>query len=54
MSVFGIVVAAVKAVVPLPFTYPVRDVAPVPPYGTVIVDAFHVPAVNVPTPVIPV
>ena len=31
MSVFGIVADAVKALVPLPFKYPVRDTAPVPP-----------------------
>ena len=37
MSVFGIVDEAVKALVPLPFTYPVRVVAPVPPCETVTV-----------------
>jgi hypothetical protein len=30
------------------------EVAPVPPFATAIVVAFHVPATNVPTPVIPV
>jgi hypothetical protein len=33
---------------------PVEVVTPVPPLATAIVVAFHVPAVNVPTPVIPV
>jgi hypothetical protein len=33
---------------------PVDVVTPVPPLATAIVVAFHVPAVNVPTPVMPV
>ena len=33
---------------------PVEEVTPVPPLATAIVVAFHVPAVSVPTPVMPV
>lgn len=38
MSVLGIVGLAVMALVPLPYTYPVRVIAPVPPFAT-----FNVP-----------
>ena len=34
MSVFGIVADAVRAAVPVPLTYPVRVIAPVPPLAT--------------------
>ena len=34
IAVLGIVAAAVNAPVPLPYTYPVNDVAPVPPWAT--------------------
>ena len=37
MSPLGIDETAVKALVPLPFKYPVSVVAPVPPCGTVMV-----------------
>lgn len=45
----GTVDDAVNADVPLPLTYPVKVVAPVPPYGTVTVLPFQVPLVSVPT-----
>jgi hypothetical protein len=41
---------ALNTVLPVP----VDVVTPVPPLATAIVVAFHVPVVNVPTPVIPV
>ena len=54
ISVFGMVALAVNALVPLPLTYPVSVIAPVPPLATDMVVPFQVPAVIVPTPVIPV
>ncbi len=44
------------AIVPSPrlVLAPAAVVAPVPPFAKAIVVAFHVPAVKVPTPVIPV
>ena len=39
MSVFGMVEEAVKGLVPLPLTYPVKAVAPVPPFLTASVPA---------------
>ena len=66
ISVFGIVADAVMAVVPVPLTYPVRVVAPVPPLLTTSVPARViapavavlgvkpvVPALNVVTPAVP-
>lgn len=42
-------IAAEIAEVPFPLRTPVKDVAPVPPKLTPIVEAFHVPVVIVPT-----
>lgn len=66
ISVFGIVADAVMAVMPVPLTYPVRVVAPVPPLLTTSVPARViapavtalgvkpvVPALNVVTPAVP-
>ena len=41
---------ALRTVLPVP----VEEVTPVPPLATAIVVAFHMPAVKVPTPVMPV
>jgi len=55
MSELGMVETVENGLVPLAFRYPaVKVAAPLPPYATPIVPAFHVPAVRVPTPVIPV
>ena len=53
MSAPGIVVAAVSAVVPLPFTYPVRVDAPVPPFATTSVPVLITFALSPPILVLP-
>ena len=45
MTLLAVPVTAVKAAAPLPLSMPVRVVAPVPPYGTVMVEPNQVPSV---------